>query len=81
MVKTEKRVKPNYQAIYDDATKCKEEIHAKIEAQFADDLLALDEIISHCMEDVEVEVPDEEPAPEAEPLDNEPVDPLEPIME
>lgn len=59
MVKHEQRVKENYRTIYEDAQKCKEEIRSKIEAQFADDLLTLDDIISHCIEDVEIEVPDE----------------------
>lgn len=59
MVKHEQRVKENYRTIYEDAQKCKEEIRSKIEAQFADDLLALEEIISHCIETVDIEVPDE----------------------
>lgn len=60
MIKTVEKIKEGYEQIYNDVIEYEQHLEEKIRQQMADDLQRVKTLKAQCVEQVEVEVPDEE---------------------
>lgn len=60
MIKIVEKVKEGYEQIYNDVLAYEQNLEEKIRQQMADDLERVKALKEQCVEQVEVEVPDEE---------------------
>ena len=60
MIKIVEKVKEGYEQIYNDVIEYEQHLEEKIRQQMADDLERVKTLKAQCVEQVEVEVPDEE---------------------
>lgn len=60
MIKTVEKVKEGYEQIYNDVIEYEQHLEEKIRQQMADDLERVKTLKAQCVQQVEIEVPDEE---------------------
>lgn len=60
MIKTVEKIKEGYEQIYNDVIEYEQHLEEKIRQQMADDLERVKTLKAQCVQQVEIEVPDEE---------------------